>query len=330
MKANRKKRFTTPTVAYLFLFAYILAALVWWFISLQRQSNVLADLQLSLLQSDSTKNAADYREKVIKIEEDKERAHAKYIGEGVTFLLLSMAGAFFVYRSARKQISLQQQESNFMMAITHELKTPIAISKLNLETLQKHKLDEAKQQKLIAMALQETNRLNDLTNNILVSAQLEGGRYKRTEEELDLSALTNNCVDDFRRRFTEVTFNSAIQPELALTGDSLLLEIMINNLLENAVKYSPKQSAIQVSLAKTGREARLTVSDQGIGIPEKERKLIFDKFYRIGNEETRTAKGTGLGLYLCRKIAADHDADIQVADNLPSGSNFTVTFHQMN
>jgi signal transduction histidine kinase len=330
MKANRKKRFTTPTVAYLFLFAYILAALVWWFISLQRQSNVLADLQLSLLQSDSTKNAADYREKVIKIEEDKERAHAKYIGEGITFLLLSMAGAFFVYRSARKQISLQQQESNFMMAITHELKTPIAISKLNLETLQKHKLDEAKQQKLIAMALQETNRLNDLTNNILVSAQLEGGRYKRTEEELDLSALTNNCVDDFRRRFTEVTFNSAIQPELALTGDSLLLEIMINNLLENAVKYSPKQSAIQVSLAKTGREARLTVSDQGIGIPEKERKLIFDKFYRIGNEETRTAKGTGLGLYLCRKIAADHDADIQVADNLPSGSNFTVTFHQMN
>jgi two-component system, OmpR family, sensor histidine kinase CiaH len=330
MKANRKKRFTTPTVAYLFLFAYILAALVWWFISLQRQSNVLADLQLSLLQSDSTKNAADYREKVIKIEEDKERAHAKYIGEGITFLLLSMAGAFFVYRSARKQISLQQQESNFMMAITHELKTPIAISKLNLETLQKHKLDEAKQQKLIAMALQETNRLNDLTNNILVSAQLEGGRYKRTEEELDLSALTSNCVDDFRRRFTEVTFNSAIQPELALTGDSLLLEIMINNLLENAVKYSPKQSAIQVSLAKTGREARLTVSDQGIGIPEKERKLIFDKFYRIGNEETRTAKGTGLGLYLCRKIAADHDADIQVADNLPSGSNFTVTFHQMN
>ena len=205
----------------------------------------------------------------MKIEDEKNRAHAKYIGEGVTFLLLSLVGAFFVYRSARKQISLQQQESNFMMAITHELKTPIAISKLNLETLQKHKLDEATHQKLIAMTLQETNRLNDLTNNILVSAQLEGGRYKRAEEELDLSALSNNCVDDFRRRFPEVRFNSNIQPELAIIGDSLLLEIMINNLLENAVKYSPKQSTIQISLAKTGREAMLTISDRESESPKR-------------------------------------------------------------
>jgi signal transduction histidine kinase len=159
---------------------------------------------------------------------------------------------------------------------------------------------------------------------------LEGGRYKRAEEELDFSALINSCVDDFRRRFPEVTFHSHIQPELEITGDSLLLEIMINNLLENAVKYSPKQSIIQISLAKTARGATLSISDQGIGIPEKERDLIFHKFYRIGNEETRTAKGTGLGLYLCRKIATDHNADIEVAGNSPSGSNFTVTFHQMN
>ena len=75
-----------------------------------------------------------------------------------------------------------------MMAITHELKTPIAVAKLNLETLQKHKLDELKQQRLIQMTLQETNRLNALTNNILISSQLEGGGYKLVEEELDLVA----------------------------------------------------------------------------------------------------------------------------------------------
>ena len=217
-----------------------------------------------------------------------------------------------------------------MMAITHELKTPIAISKLNLETLQKHRLDEAKQQKLIAMTLQETNRLNDLTNNILVSAQLEGGRYKRTEEELDFSALTINSIEDFRRRFPDLTFDTKVQTDIAINGDPLLLQIMVNNLLENAVKYSPKQSAIHLALEKMSNVARLTISDHGIGIPDAEKKLIFEKFYRIGNEETRTTKGTGLGLYLCRKIAADHNADIQVTNNSPSGSNFIVTFHQLN
>jgi len=330
MKPGRKKQFTNATVAYLFLLAYILAALVWWFISLQRQSNEMADLQLKLLNAHSAINSKDYQEKALKIEEEKKRAHGKYVGEGITFLLLSLAGAFFVYRSARKQISLQQQESNFMMAITHELKTPIAISKLNLETLQKHRLDEAKQQKLIAMTLQETNRLNDLTNNILVSAQLEGGRYKRTEEDLDLSALTLNSIEDFKRRFPDLTFNASVQPDLAITGDPLLLQIMVNNLLENAVKYSPKQSAIHLVLEKMSNEGRLIVSDQGIGIPDSEKKLIFEKFYRIGNEETRTTKGTGLGLYLCRKIAADHNASIQVTNNSPSGSNFIVTFYQLN
>src|SRR6476659_6021392 len=116
MKVGRKKHFNRATVAYFFLLAYILAALVWWFISLQRQSNEMADLQLRLL--DANKSAVSkeyYEQQVINIVEQKNRAHGKFIGEGITFLLLSLAGAFFVYRSARKQISLQQQESNFMM-----------------------------------------------------------------------------------------------------------------------------------------------------------------------------------------------------------------------
>ena len=290
----------------------------------------MAQLRMDLLKEKVSVNSTVYQDEARKIEEEKLRAHGKYVGEGATFLFLSLLGAFFVYRAVRKQISLQHQEQNFMMAITHELKTPIAISKLNLETLQKHKLDEARQQKLIAMTLQETNRLNTLTNNILVSAQLEGGRYNRTEEELDLSALINSCVDDFRRRFPEVNVHAAVEPDIDLTGDSLLLEILINNLLENAAKYSPKHSSIEVQLNKLVSQVKLIVADNGIGIPEPEKKLIFEKFYRIGNEETRTTKGTGLGLYLCKKIAADHNADIQVTNNSPTGSNFIVTFHQLN
>ena len=330
MKASRKKSLTRASVAYLFLLLYILAALVWWFISLQQQSNEMADLKLNLLKKELSNDPAAFKREAARIEDERRRAHGKYISEGATFLLLSLLGAFFVFRSVRKQIRLQQQEKNFMMAITHELKTPIAVSKLNLETLQKHKLDEAKQQKLIAMTLQETNRLNNLTNNILVSSQLEGGRYMRAEEELDLSTLITSCVEDFKHRFSEINWQTDVGADIDVTGDALLLQILINNLLENAVKYSTKQSTIIVRLTRQGNKARLSVSDNGIGVPDEEKDLIFEKFYRIGNEDTRTTKGTGLGLYLCRKIAADHNADIEVTNNSPTGSNFIVTFHELN
>jgi K+-sensing histidine kinase KdpD len=104
------------------------------------------------------------------------------------------------------------------------------------------------------------------------------------------------------------------------------LQILVNNLLENAMKYSPKDGTIQCRLLKDQRKIILSVIDEGKGIPDVEKKKIFEKFYRIGNEETRTAKGTGIGLYLCSKIAEDHNADIRVTDNHPSGANFSIRF----
>jgi two-component system, OmpR family, sensor histidine kinase CiaH len=104
------------------------------------------------------------------------------------------------------------------------------------------------------------------------------------------------------------------------------LQILVNNLLENAMKYSPKDGTISCNLSKNHHKVVLSVVDEGAGIPDQEKKKIFEKFYRIGNEETRTAKGTGIGLYLCRKIAEDHNADIRVTDNPPSGANFSIRF----
>jgi signal transduction histidine kinase len=214
-----------------------------------------------------------------------------------------------------------------MMAITHELKTPIAVTRLNLETLQKYKLDEGRQQKIIQSALQETDRLNTLANNILVSAQLESGHYQIAAETVNLSDLILKTVTDFRNRLPDTLWDAQISPQLTVTGDALLLQILVNNLIGNALKYSPKGSVITVILKKDQENIYLKVRDQGSGIPPQEKKRVFQKFYRIGNEETRTTQGTGLGLYLCKKIATDHQATITVADNEPSGSEFTVIFH---
>ena len=329
MDASIKKKLRFATIVYWFLLVYIIGALVWWLVLLQKQNDTITSLKLiQLSNTDSSLNPGAYNKELNAIYDEKKRNTTKYISEGVTFLALILVGAVFVYRAVGRQLRTQQQQQNFMMAVTHELKTPIAVTKLNLETIQKHQLDDARRQKLIQMTLQEVNRLNDLTNNILVSSQLEGNNNTLSTEELNLSDLVKSCVTDFKTRFPDRNWDSTIQEEIEITGDPLLLTILVNNLLENAMKYSSKSKLINCRLYKQKNEILLEVIDEGTGIPQEEKKKVFDKFYRIGNEDTRTTKGTGLGLYLCKKIALDHNADIYVTDNNPTGCIFAVSFKQ--
>ena len=321
-----RKQLQKATLVYWVLLTYILAALIWWFISLEKQNKEITDLKYQnlSLQTDSTSNK---QAALLKINSENKRNTGKYFGEGVAFLILIVIGAFFIYRSVRRQFHIQQQQQNFLMAVTHELKTPIAVARLNLETLQKYQLDPEKQKKLIRMTIDETSRLNFLTNNILVSSQLEGGRYQSSMEELNLSDLLKDRLNDFRNRYPQRVFSENIELDMEIKGDALLLQIMINNLLENALKYSAKETAVEAILNRVDKKIKLQISDTGIGIPEHERRNIFKKFYRIGNEATRKTQGTGLGLYLCSTIAKEHKADIAVTDNRPQGTKFVITFY---
>jgi two-component system sensor histidine kinase CiaH len=222
---------------------------------------------------------------------------------------------------------IQRQQQNFMMAITHELKTPISITRLNIETLLKHSLDDSKKEKILKSSLQEINRLNTLTGNILVSAQLEGGSYLFNKEEINFSQVVADSCQDFINRFPNRPWNKTLEPGLFISGDPLLMQILVNNLIDNAVKYSPPDSPITILLKKEGEQGTLEIIDEGAGIPKTEQKRIFQKFYRVGNENTRIAQGTGLGLYLCRKIARDHKMHLHVTENQPKGTIFAVRFN---
>ncbi len=178
------------------------------------------------------------------------------------------------------------------------------------------------------MTLSETSRLTNLTNNILIASQLEGGRYNFTQEEIELTDLAQDSIVGFRNRYPDREFAAELEPEVDIKGDPLLLQILVSNLVENAIKYSPRESPIRVRLYREDGLTKLEVQDLGPGIPDEEKGRIFDKFYRIGNENTRKSQGTGLGLYLCTKIAHDHNADISVTNNKPHGSIFAVSFHQ--
>jgi K+-sensing histidine kinase KdpD len=302
---------------------------VWWFISLERQNTMMKGFETRQINItiDSVATPVLYHSQLDKVIDNYKKNKAKYIGEGSIFFLLILIGAASVYRYVRRQFYMQQQQQNFMMAVTHELKTPISVARLNLETLQKYSLGPEKQKKLIRMTLEETARLNFLTNNILISSQMEGGGYKFSKEELNLSDLFKDCILDFRNRYPERNFIEQVETDMEVKGDPLLLQMLINNLLENAIKYSPKENPVKAVLQKEKSGIQLQVIDEGPGIADEEKKKIFAKFYRIGNEATRKTQGTGLGLYLCRKIARDHNADIGMTNNIPRGAIFTVTFH---
>ena len=319
----KPQKLEVVSTVYWILLTYMVAALFWWFIALEKQNQDITIIRLSEVKRDDPA----YFEKAQIIDQAKKRKTAQYVGEGLTFLALTLLGAVFVFRATRKQLRLSQQQQNFMMAITHELKTPIAVAQLNLETLQKRKLDEDKQQKLISNTLQEANRLNTLCNNILFASQLDAGAYRSNNEEINFTDLVEGCVDDFKNRFPQRQIIEHISETSYLNGETLLLQMLVNNLIENALKYSPKELPVTIVLAESSEKIILTVSDGGPGIADAEKKKVFEKFYRSGDESTRKTKGTGLGLYLCKRIVESHKGYISVIDNLPTGSSFTATFN---
>ena len=289
------------------------------------QNDQMAKLKLYGLK----KEDPQYQIKYADIEKEKKRKTAQYIGEGSIFFLLIGAGAIFVYRAVNRELRLGREQQNFMMAVTHELKTPIAVSRLNLETLQLRKLDDNQQQRLIQNTLQETNRLNALCNNMLVSSQIEAGGYRVTKEEINISELVQQCLNDFTTRFPQRKFQSQILKESFVTGDVMLLQIAINNLVDNAIKYSPREKLITVEVLQKEPNIEIIVKDNGPGVSAIEKEKIFQKFYRAGNEATKLAKGTGLGLYLTKKIVSAHRGKISIKDNSPTGCIFIIELKQV-
>ncbi|RYF86308.1 MAG: GHKL domain-containing protein [Chitinophagaceae bacterium] len=323
MANDTRRKLQIATTVYWILLLYIIAALVWWSFSLLQQNKEIHELKKQAVLTSSP----DYTQQIHFIEDQETRGMYKYIGEGSAFLLLIFVGAFYIYRSVRRQFRLQQQQQNFVMAVTHELKTPIAVSRLNLETLQKHQLEEEKRKKLLQTTLQETLRLDTLINNILISSQLEDQAYQLSKEELDFSALVKDVIKHFAARYPERRLHCSIEDEVELKGDAMLLKLLLSNLLENANKYSPKEKEIVVTLTHQASQICLEVMDEGEGIPDEEKKSVFKKFYRIGNEQTRKTQGTGLGLFICQKIAKDHNGNIFIKDHVPAGSKFIVQFN---
>ena len=300
----------------------MVAAFIWWYVTLVKQNELLTATKIETLVAAGKVD----QQHIATIEAFAERKTKQYIGEGLTFLMLFLLGAIYVYRSLLKQLKYSTLQQNFMMAVTHELKTPIAVTQLNLETIIKRDLKPEQQQHLIQNTLKETRRLDALCNNILLASQLDMGQYETNKQIVDLSNITVQCVQSFEERYANRQCIASIAPNIQMQGEPLLLQLMINNLLDNANKYTEAGTPIYIDLNQNASQIVLSVKDEGLGIALEERSKVFEKFYRVGAEQTRTTKGTGLGLYLCKKIVTFHSGTILVKPNHPKGSIFVVQF----
>ena len=316
------------TIAYTLLFVYVIAAILFWGYSLEKQKDVVYQLEKTILEKSKLKiSAQQYNDELKSIKEKRIRRTKQYYGEGSTFLLIILLSAGIVYYAYYRQLKLSQLQQNFMLSITHELKTPIAGIKLNMQTMQKRKLDEETNKELIKSSVLETNRLNDLCNNILIATQLENKRKVMFADEINLTNLVKEEIEEFKTRYPTLIINSLFQvDDFNFKGESTLWKVVISNLIENARKYSPSDEPIEIGISKENNNVKLSIKDKGVGISDAEKLKIFQKFYRIGNENTRNSKGTGLGLYIVKKIVTLYKYDITVKNNSPKGSIFEVLF----
>jgi len=311
---------------------YMLLALGWWsFLLFTKNRDAFiakAELQkLVMIANQEIANDAAFLQ--TPIYQDYLRKYNRQewmiMGEALVFAIILVIGIWFINRGYNQQVQAAQQSRNFLLSITHELKSPLASIQLVLETLQKRQLKEDQIKKLSKNALKDTNRLTTLVNDLLLAARVETA-YQPHVETLRLDQLLETLIEKMKQFHPSAHFEfRQNQEEIFLEGDRTGITSVALNLLENAVKYSSAQPAIITTLHQKQNTIWIEFSDNGIGIPDPEKLKVFNRFYRIGNEDTRQTKGTGLGLYIVHQIIKAHEGTISIKDNVPKGTIFTIT-----
>jgi two-component system, OmpR family, sensor histidine kinase CiaH len=306
------------------LVAYVLMQFLWWEVLLAKQTGQLADGQKNI----AALNYADktvLEENLKQIEQKKTRKLYMHLGEGAVFLILLSLGVLKIYNTRKKENELILLQNNFLLSVTHELKSPLASVKLQLQTMQKHKLDEATQNSLLQKALADNERLMRLIDNILLASGTQQEKLLLNKEKINLSQLLYKLHEQvFEKDKERIKISS--ESNYFIDVDERVVSIIFSNLIENALKYSPQNAEVEITARQSGNLVSVEFKDNGFGIPADEKQRVFEKFYRIGNEETRSTKGTGLGLYIVKNLCALHDIDVSVSDNKPKGTVFTLSF----
>ena len=251
-----------------------------------------------------------------------------WIYEGITLgiITLIIGGGMFVY--VDKILRLNAQQNNFLLAVTHELKTPISAARLALQTVKKDTSLKLLP-KMLEMANSNLLRLSNMVEQILMATRFESKFVDPVFSEKNISELIQEAIISLeltaerKGRLLTNTPNGIIGEV-----DEKMLKTVIKNLITNAFKYSEDESVVEIILTDSMSQYQIQVIDQGIGILDSDKKRVFEKFYRVGEEKTRSQPGSGLGLYLVKQITEMHGGKVSILDNKPQGAVFILKINK--
>lgn len=283
---------------------YILLQFLWWASLLVRQQRQIFEL------NDAT-------------DEKLYQAIRMIIGEGLVFFGLLSLGFIVIWRSIKREMEQASKERHFLLAVTHELKTPIAGSQIAIDSLKKHEWDEPTKNLLLDDAQAGLTRLEQRVENILQNNRLISGKEMTKvifdPEALITKVISRHQVGPFQER--QVELQNSLKTDAQIEGDSDALALAWGNLLENALKYSPSTESVIISLSNSTQGLSVKFDDGGDGIPADQRENVLKKFERLRDSET---SGTGLGLYLADQILKMHKGKLLIETSDRGGTSITT------
>ncbi len=250
---------------------------------------------------------------------------------GIILLAILGAGSIMLFIWGQRQTSLIQQQRHFVSSVTHELRTPLASIQLAYETLTERALPEATKQKLLNMSRIDIERLIRLVNQILISSRLDRGlsMFQDDIEELLVHETTQEIINSLSHLDANISDRILLMSSenLRWRGSRNAFNIVLSNLLENAIKYSPAKSKIEVTSETISGDLFVTVKDLGLGLSARDKKRIFKMFYRSGEVTKRAIQGTGLGLFIVKTTLEQLGGSVSVSSvGHGQGSTFKAKF----
>jgi signal transduction histidine kinase len=248
---------------------------------------------------------------------------------GAVCFLLIIVGLVWLCAWLVREIGVNQHQRAFLDAVTHEMKTPLASLRLYLDTLERHDPERERRHEFLDRMRGDLERLDQTVEQVLTAARAEESRSRARLERVSLPALLEECIAEIRssHRLPEGAVRLEAGPGTKVKGDAGELSLVFRNLLENAVRYSdePVEVNVRVVDAEDGR-VRVEIADRGIGIPSRELRKIFQRFYRVGRDVQRTAVGLGLGLFIVRSLVRRQGGRVVArSEGWGQGSRFVVT-----